>query len=194
MDRMQEYYKNSLLANLCSEYKGQWKVAFKDKEALFNLAMVQQSIPHMLTYAYNGIGLTKNYLKEEFHDFINGKYTSVDADGVKGDYKSTLYVDFNHVVETMDDVMTFMWCDIPALVMNTGKACKFYIGCKSNVNISMRGYNTAIIMLFDESKVTIDECDTNCMATIFRYDPKASVEIDKFCLGNVKIHEKELRL
>lgn len=190
---MQEYYKNSLLANLCSEYKGIWQASMQDKEELFKLALQQQSIPHLLTYANNGIGLTKEYLRKEFKDFVNGKYIAIDADGVKGNYKSTLYVDCKHKVKTQSDVMALMWCNTQVEVQET-KAIKLYIGCKSNVKVTLQGYNTAIIMLFDESKVTIDECDTYTTATIYKYSEHATVEIDKYCLAKVKIHEKELRL
>lgn len=193
MDRMQEYYKNSLLANLCSEYKGHWQASMQDKEKLFVLAMQQQSIPHLLTFANNGIGLTKEYLKDEFENYINGKYKAIDADGVKGDYKSTLYVDCDHKINTTDDVMTFMWCDAQLEVQET-KATKLYIGCQSNVKVTPQGYNTIIIMLFDESKVRIDECDTFTNINIYRYGQQTAVEIDKYCLAKVKIHEKELRL
>lgn len=194
MDKMQEYYKNALLANLCTEYKAEWRNAMSDKKALFDMAVIQQSIPHMLTFAYNGIGLTKEYLKEEFQDYINGKYTAIDVDGVKGNYKTTLYVGFKGILRLSDDVSVFMWSNISSLMLNTSKAAKFYIGCKSNVTLNLDGYNSIILMLFDESTVRIGECDTTCDVTIFKYSTDAHVELSKYCLANVKTYEKELRL
>lgn len=194
MDKMQEYYKNAILANLCNEYKSDWRDAMQSKEALFNLAMVQQSIPHLMTFAYNGIGLTKEYLKNEFSDYINGKYTAINADGVDGNYKTSLYVGENAIFRPSDDVSAFMWATIPNVIFKTSKAAKIYVGCESNINIIMQGYNSITIMLFDESKVTIDECDTTCDVNVYKYSNMAKVETHKYCLANVKIHEKTLKI
>ena len=194
MDRIQEYYKNSILANLCNVYKSEWKNAMQSKEELFKLALVQQSLPHMMTFAYNGIGLTKEYVEEEFKDYINGKYTAIDVDGVKGNYKTTLYIGENAVLKPLDDVIAFMWANVPNLIFKACKAAKIYVGCKSNVNIIMQGFDSITVMLFDESKVTIDECDTTCDVNIYKYSDMATVEIDKYCLAKVNIHQKQLKI
>lgn len=194
MDKMQEYYKNSLLANLCSEYKTEWRQAMMDKRALFDMAVTQQSIPHLMTFAYNGLGLTQEYVEREFAEYINGRYTAIDVDGVKGNYQTTLYVGFKGILALSDDVSAFMWANIPSLTFKRCKASKIYLGCKSNITLNMDGYNSITVMLFDESRVRIGECDTTCDITVFKYSDLAHVEIGKYCLGNVKIHEKELRL
>lgn len=194
MDRLQTYYKNALLANLCSEYKNRWKTASQDKKALFQLAMSQQSLPHLMTFAYNGKGLPKEYLEREFCDYINGKYKAIDADGVQDNYVTTLHVGIQGISEACGDVLAFMWANVPLLKIDACKCPKIYIGCKSNVNMSLQGYNSITVMLFDESKVKIDECDETCSVNIYKYGQKAHVDIDQFCLAKVKIHEKQLRL
>lgn len=194
MDKLQEYYKNAILANLCGEYKSDWQHAMQDKEALFRLALTQQSIPHMMTFAYNGIGLTQQYVEKEFSEYINGKYTAIDVDGVKGNYKTSLYVGENAIFKPSDDVLAFMWANIPILTLNACKAAKIYIGCKSNVHIQMQGYNSITVMLFDESRVYIDECDDTCDVNIYKYSKDAKVETDKFCLAKVKTYDKKLRI
>ena len=194
MDRLQTYYKNAILANLCSDYKSRWKLASQDKKALFQLAMSQQSLPHLMTFAYNGKGLTKEYVEKEFSDYINGKCKAVDADGVQDNYITTLYVGGQGISEACGDVLAFMWANVPLLKIETCKCPKIYIGCQSNICIAPQGYNSVVVMLFDESRVKIDECDETCSINIYKYGQKAHVDINQFCLAKVKIHEKQLRL
>jgi hypothetical protein len=48
--------------------------------------------------------------------------------------------------------------------------------------------------LFDNSKITIEELDEESCVTVYKYSDSASVELGKFCLGNVKVFNKKLRL
>ena len=48
--------------------------------------------------------------------------------------------------------------------------------------------------VFDESVVTIDDFDENSDIIVYKYSEKAVVEIGKFCLGRVKVFNKELKL
>ena len=194
MDRMQEYYKNAILANLCNEYKNEWKHAMSDKRALFDMALAQQSLPHLMYFANNGMGLTKEYLESEFEEYINGKYTAIDADGVKGNYKTTLYVGYNGILSLSDDVSCFMWANIPRLKIKATKATKIYVGCKSNVTLDLQGYNSITIMLFDESQVNLLECDDTNDVTVFNYSEHSTFITDKYALAKVKTFNKTLKL
>ena len=194
MNEMQNYYKHALLNGLCSDYKGRWQVAMKDKEKLFNLAMCQQSLPHMCTYAYKGDGLTKEYIEQQFGDFINGKYTSIDADGVIGNYKTQMYVGYSAHLSLSNDVTAFLWCDVPTLQFEAIRAEKIYVACKSKVNISCDGYNNIVVMLFDESEIVLDDIDEDSTILVYRYSNNSKVEKGKYCFGRVKVFDKELVL
>ena len=54
MDELQRYYKESLLANLCAEYKGYWQKAHGNKEELMRFVFSLQSEPHFATFCYLG--------------------------------------------------------------------------------------------------------------------------------------------
>ena len=195
MDALGYYYKNALLADLCGEYKGRWQSASHDKESLLRLAVSQQSFPHMATFAYEGNGLTEEYITEEFKDFINGRYTAVDADGVDGGYKTQLFVGHDKYISDNVDVLCMMWCDVPTLEVGKTKATKIYAACCSKVNIVCDGYNHVIVMLFDESSVMLEDVDEDSSVTIYKYSDKAKVEIGKYCLSKkVKVFNKELKL
>lgn len=195
---MLEFYKAALqgaITNpLCDEYKGEWRRCGDDKESLVKLALRQQSIPFVITHCYQGKGLTKEYIKENFGEFINGKRKILDADMVQG-YSYALYVDFKAVCKTDIDVLAFMWCDSPQVELNIARCPILYVGAKSEVHLVCNGYNAPKIYLFDESKLVIDDADDTCSVTVYKYSKDADVEIGKYCTTKkVNVFDKELRL
>ena len=194
MDDLNKYYKNSLLNNLCSEYRGYWQSAHNDKRKLITLAMSQQAIPHFATYCYNGQGLTKDYIVRNFGNFINEKTKILDADGVDG-YSYALYIAENSILTPSADVISLMWCTSTTVQIKTAKCPILYVSNKSEINLVLDGYNSIKIYLFDESKINIEDADDTCNATIYKYSDKCSVELGKFCLSKrIKQHNKELKL
>lgn len=194
MDELFKYKKAALVNGLCNEYKGYWQAAGSDKLKLFTLAMAQQSIPHLVTYAYNGIGLTKQYVLDNFNDYINGKTPIYDADGVEG-YTYALYISQNRTLTPLQDVISCMWCNDVTLHLKTAKCGFIYISNKSDIKLSLDGFNSPKIYLFDESTLTIEDADETCSATIYKYSDKCKVNYGKFCLSKrIKEHQKELRL
>lgn len=195
MDDLNKYYKNALLGNLCGEYRGYWQSAHNDKEKLVRLALQQQCLPHLISYSYEGKGLSKEYILENFKDYINGNYIGINVDGVDGDYKSELYVGFNGILTLCDDILCTMWTSIPYLNLPTCKATKIYCGCSSELHINCDGFNNVIIMLFDDSVVSLEDFDETCSANIYKYSDKCKVNYGKYCLSKrINEHQKELRL
>lgn len=188
------YYKNALVDNLCSKYRGYWQAASHDKLKLLHLALSQQAIPHWLTYAYEGRGITKDYVLENFGDYINGNYIIEDADDVKG-YTYQLYTDFKGISTPSGDVCVFAWCNSTYVDVKATKCPIFYVGCNSDLHISLYGYNSLVIYLFDESVVTIEDADETSSVYIYRYSQKADVIQGKYCICNkFRIFDKTLRL
>ena len=194
-DELFIYHKNATLDNLCKEWKDKWKACHNDKEKLVNLVMMQQSLPHFLTYCHQGKGLSKEYILDNFADFINGKYTGIDVDGVKGNYKTSLNVAENAIFKLSDDVSVFMWSTIPSLQIEGCKATKLYVGCSSEVHLVCEGYNSVTVMLFDDSVLYLDDIDEESSVTVYKYSDESRVEIGRFCLSQ-KVHQfrKELKL
>lgn len=194
MDDLFKYYKNALTNGLCQEYKGYWQSAHGDKKKLVDLVLQQQALPHFITYCNNGQGLSKEYLLENFNDYINGNYVAIDVDGVKGNYKTQLYVGVKGICDASNDVSCFMWSNVPLVEIQTCKATKIYCGCNSILHISCGGYNNITIMLFDNSQVVLDDVDEDSTIVIYKYSNKCNVEHGKFCFGKVKEFTKTLRL
>jgi len=189
-----KYYKAALVNGLCGEYKGYWQAASDDKLKLITLAMAQQSIPHVATYAYNGLGLTKQYIETEFKDYINEKTPILDADDVEG-YTYALYIAENRFIKPSVDVSHFMWCDNITVELKTCKCPFLYVSNKSNIKLVLDGFNAPKIYLFDESNVTIDDADETCSVTIYKYSDKCNVKYGKYCISKrIQEHQKKLRL
>ena len=194
-----EFQKNSFLGKvsgqpLCQEYKQLWKSCGDDKEMLMKLAMRQQAIAYVVTACHKNLGLTKEYIKKEYAGYING-YTIHDADEVHG-YTYGLYVDWNYENDLVvdKDVISVMWTVGANIVVPSTKAPVIYISNRSNVHIVGDGYNTVNIKLFDESKIVVEDIDSNSEVVVYKYSDKASVEEGKYCFGKVKVFNKELRL
>lgn len=194
MNALEEYYKNSLLNNLCGEYKNRWRAAGQDKLELLKLSLCQQSLPHVCTFAYVGKGLTKDYIKANFKEYING-YTVENADGVGG-YTYGLFVDYdfdnNLVVDK--DVCSLMWCRNTDVVVPATKCPVLYVSNQSDVRIVCEGCNLVRVYLFDESAVTLEDIDEESTVLVYRYSDKATVSNGRFALGKSKIFDKKLKI
>ena len=199
MDReMLMFQRNALLGKisaepLCAQYKSKWRSCGDSKEMLVRLVMQQQSIPYFSHACYMNLGLTKEYIKDNFGDFINGNKTLNDVEGVEG-YKYQLYVDYSGDFKAVADVTSLMWCNCPTVSVEATKCPLFYVSNNSEVHFALDGYNSIRIYLFDESKVVIDDADDTCDIIIYKYNNKSDVELGKYCFGKVKIFNKTLRL
>lgn len=195
---MFSFYKAALNGEistpLCSEYKASWRKCGDNKEMLVRLSLSQQALPFVATHAYQKKGLTKEYIKEHFKEYINGKILE-DCDGVDG-YTYALYVDWDYEndlnIET--DVASVMWTTGANIVIPQCKCPTIYLSNKSNVHVVGEGFNTVNIKLFDESKVTVEDIDKDSEVIVYKYSDKAAIEEGKYCFGKVKVFNKELRL
>lgn len=195
---MFRFYKSALSGEiatpLCSEYKSAWRKCGDNKEMLVRLSLSQQALPFVATHAYQKKGLTKEYIKEHFKEYINGRILK-DCDGVDG-YTYALYVDWDYEndlnIET--DVASVMWSTGANIVIPQCKCPTIYLSNKSNVHIVGEGFNTVNIKLFDESKITVDDIDKDSEIIVYKYSDKAAIEEGKYCFGKVKVFNKELRL
>lgn len=193
-----EFQKSALqgvLADpLCAEYKTKWRQCGDDKEKLVRMVMSQQALPFFFAHCYNNKGLSKEFIMDYFKDYINGAYTGTDTDGVDGDYKTQLYVGYNDDVSERMDVASFQWCK-NTLIMPQCKATKLYVGCGSELHLECEGYNSVVVMLFDDSTLFLDDIDEDSSVVVYNYSEKAKVKVGKFCLST-KIREfrKQLKL
>ena len=196
---MLTFKRNALLGNisgqpLCADFKSAWRRCGNNKEMLVRLALMQQSQPYFSTACYKNLGLTKDYIKREFKDYING-YVIKDADNVDG-YTYSLYVDWDYEndLDVNVDVCSIMWTVGANIVVPSTKCPTIYISNRSNVHLVCEGYNSVNVKLFDGSVLTIEDLDENSNVVVYKYGGDAKVELGKYCLGSVSVFDKELRL
>lgn len=193
MDELIFYRKNALLSNLCKEWNTKWSNCHGDKEKLMQLVLARQAMPHFATFCYNGAGVSKDYCLREFGDYVNGKLFK-DVDGVEG-YTSCMYVDTKELITINADTTHLMWCDNVDVTIPETKCSVLYVSNKSSVHLTLEGYNTVLIYLFDESEVIIEDADETCEVIVYRYSDNSKVERGTFCISpKVKIFNKLLKL
>lgn len=196
---MFDFYKNALsgaiTTPLCADYINEWRNCGDDKGRLMQLALRQQSLPYFISHCHSGKGLSKNYILENFGEYINQGEKSIiqDADGVQG-YTSAMYVAFNTIFNATTDVLALMWCYCAHVIIDATKSPILYVGANSSIHISCDGYNCPKIYLFDTSKIVLYDVDEGSKVVVYKYSDDAVVEKGKFCLGEVKEFRKELRL
>lgn len=192
MDEMTNFRKNALLENLCKEWSSMWAACHEDKEKLMRLVLMQQSAPYFATFCNNGKGLSREYCKREFGDYVNGRVFH-DCDGVKG-YTYAMYVDAPTSVEIGLDVVQMLWCNNVDVLIPQTKCPVLYVSNHSTLNITLDGYNSPKIYLFDDSVVNIVDGDEESKVIVYKYSDNAKVEIGKYCLSTVKVFNKQLKL
>lgn len=194
---MFDFYRRALLGTpmiepLCDEYKTLWKNCHDDKEKLVSLCLQQQACPWFATMCYLGYGVTKDYLMEEYADYINGRRLLKDCDGVNG-YTYALYCGYDDSCELSADVAHFMWCDTTVGIGET-KCPTIYISNQSDVSLVCDGYNSIRVYLFDESKLTLEDIPEGTEVTVYAYGSRCSVVNGKYAIGKIRVHNKTLRL
>lgn len=192
MDEMMFFRKNALLDGLCKEWSEMWGACHSEKEKLMRLVLMQQSAPYFATYCNQGKGLTKDYCKREYKDYINGRVFN-DCDDVKG-YTYSMYIDAPTSVLMHVDVAQFLWCNNTSVTIEKTKCPTLYISNHSNVELMLEGFNTPHIYLFDDSVLNINDAGDESTVVVYKYSKDAKVNVGKYCLCDVKVHEKELRI
>ena len=192
MDEMLSFRKNALLNNLCKEWDNMWKACKENKEKLVRLVLMQQSQPYFADYCYRGVGLSKEYVLENFADYING-VVHHDCDEVQG-YEYALYVGYTDDITCVVDVLSMMWCDVPQLLIKRHKAPILYVSNNSKVHLVCEGYSYVRVYLFDESELIVGDTDENTDIIVYKYSENCTVTKGQYCLGRVNEFVKSLRL
>lgn len=195
---MIDFTRNALLGNisgqpLCASYKAALRQCGDDKEMLVRLALQQQSMPYVSTACYKRLGITKEYIMDNYGDYINGNKTFEDVEGVSG-YTYQMYVGYDKELIITSDVTTLMWCNDICIKVPETKCPTIYVSNNSSVYLHCEGFNSVNIKMFDESCVIIDNLYKNSDVIVYKYSNNADVKTMNNCFGCVKIFNKQLKL
>lgn len=175
MESIERFKLNAIERDLCSEYALKWQQC-KDKESLFSLSLIPQSIPYMATSSFRGWGLSVKDLKTDFADYINGKYIVNNLDGVKG-ATGSFYVDYDNDISDVNTVMHFMSCKDMKISIPKYRAISLYISNSSNVKIDIPVGFTCIY-LYDNSTIDLGDIKSGATVVVYRYSNDAKVIYD----------------
>ena len=187
------FLKDAYSNGLCKEYRDEIRNCHEDKLQLVRLAMRQQSCPWMATKMYEGV-ITTDYILNTFGEYLNG-YVLKDCDNVDG-YNYMWFVDWDYAndIVASADVLHISHTVGANVVVPKVLCPTIYVSNRSKIHLVCEGFNTINVKVFDESEVTIEDCDHSCEVLVYKYSDKAKVVQGKYCLGHVNIHQKELRL
>lgn len=187
------FMKDAYNSGLCNEYRDEIRRCHEDKLSLVRLAMRQQSIPYIASKMREGV-ITKDYVKKAFSGFLNG-FILKDCDGVKN-YTYAWYVDYdydNGITLDVDVAHVSFTSDVDVVVPKS-KCTVLYVSNSSHCNIVLEGYNSPKVYIFDDSSVNIETADEYSTVVVYKYSEESVVSEGKFCLGNVRVFSKNLRL
>lgn len=187
------FLKDAYNNGLCKEYRDEIRNCHEDKLQLVRLAMRQQSCPWMATKMYEGV-ITTDYILNTFGEYLNG-YVLKDCDNVDG-YNYMWFVDWDYAndIVASADVLHISHTVGANVVVPKVLCPTIYVSNRSKIHLVCEGFNTINVKVFDESEVTIEDCDHSCEVLVYKYSDKAKVERGKYCLGHVNEFDKELRL
>ena len=187
------FLKDAYSSGLCNEYRDEIRRCHDDKLQLVRLAMRQQSCPWMATKMYEGV-ITTDYILNTFGEYLNG-YVLKDCDNVAG-YNYMWFVDWDYAndIVASADVLHISHTVGANIIVPQTKAPTIYISNDSDISLVCEGFNSVNVKLFDDSIVTIEDLDENSEVFVYKYSKNAKVELGRYCLGKVKVFDKELRL
>ena len=187
------FLKNAYSSGLCKEYRDEIRICHGVDLQLVRLAMRQQSYPWVATKIREG-AITTDYILRRFGKYLNG-YVLKDCDGVAGfSYSWFVCVKNENSIFAKTNVAHFTNVRDTNVVIPTSLCPVLYVSNKSDVSITGEGFNAIRVYLFDESVVNLDDFDENSSVLVYKYSKDARVEIGKYCLGKVKIFDKELKI
>lgn len=124
--------RNAVLLGLCDRYKTEWNEA-KDKKDLVDMALDANGVEFMAKSVAEGWGLSKDYILDNFGDYVNGSYVRD-----KGGYTSEIYVGYGGDILQRATLNLLVGCDTSVLVPE-GSMCKIYVCGMSDVRIKCVG-------------------------------------------------------
>lgn len=188
-----KFLKNAYETGLCDEYRDLIRSCREDKLEIMRLAMRQQSIPYVAEKMRQGV-IKKQYLLKNYGGYLNG-YVLHDCDDVPN-YTYSWFVDYDYVndLEVTTDVAHISYTKKTTVIVPETKCPTLYISNKSDVSLVCEGYNTVKVYMFDNSRLIVEDTDTETDLIIYEYSDSCEVTNGKFCLGKVKTFRKELRI
>jgi len=195
------FFKNCIERKLCKEYVLLWRNC-KTKKDFVDLSLRMSSIPFIADSIYNGWGLSVEFIKDYFADFINGKYIGYDVDCIKKvdkenklkKYFNTLiYCNYKDKIIFNENIIHVINSDCDLHISFNNEIKIVFISNKSNVKLHLTECATTTIYLFDESKVTVVEDTEHTLTSFYKYSDRCSI-VQIETKGKYLFYNKDLKI
>lgn len=125
--------RKSILMGLCEKYREKWD-ACASKKQLVDMALDSNGIEFMADAIAFGWGLSKEYLMQEFGEFMNGFYRRQEEG-----YASEMYIGAHEVLSAESTLLLIGYCDDIEIEIPEHAVCRIYICGGSSVRIENNG-------------------------------------------------------
>lgn len=126
--------RNSILMGLCKKYKEKWDLC-SNKKQLVDMSLDINGVEFMADSIAFGWGLSKEYLQEEFGEFMNGNYQSEE-----NGYTSEMFIGASGITRVKSTLLLVAYCDDLEIEIPEYMACRIYVCGGSRVQIRNRGH------------------------------------------------------
>lgn len=153
----------ALSLGLCDEYKHKWDSCVSEKE-LIDIALDSNGVEFLADSFSFGWGMSYDYIKERFSDFINGKYVR-NKDG----YTSEIYIGYNGAI-SLRSTITIIVNSYVDLAIPEHYVGSVYVCDHSKVWVHGRG----IVDIYEYGDNDVCENFTDPLAITYRVIDKSS--------------------
>lgn len=138
--------RKSLALGLCGAYSKAWNAAV-NKAELMDLALTCDGAAYIADGVTFGWGLSKQYIKSEFAEYINGGYTRR-----KDGYTSSMYVDIDGDI-TPNTTLVVVIGGKPKIRLSPNEVCIIFL-C-GDCNVEIYGGLDVNVEVYGDSKFNI---------------------------------------
>lgn len=128
--------RKALAMGLCGKYNEKWADATTQKE-LVDLATDINGADFLCASVAKGWGLSRDFLLQNFGDYINGRYVS--AHGEKKDYTSEVFIGCDGEIRARTTIIIVLYSDVTVYVPKN-HACRIFAAGNTNIGIQCDGH------------------------------------------------------
>jgi len=152
MNELLEYKCNAKRLGICEPYLKRWNEA-TSKEDLMNIALDINGVDFLAISTAEGWGLPVDYIKQNFGNYINGKWQRQGRG-----YTSELYVGYKASITQRSTITLLIGCNCKFYTPKY-HVCSLFVSGKSHVTVCGRGKCT--VTTYGDAMASRDE-KSNC--------------------------------
>lgn len=131
-----ELKRKALAMGLCGDYKEKWGNSTTHRD-IIHLATDVNGADFLCASAEKGWGLSKDFILQNFPEYINGKYIA--RQGKDKGYTSEIFIGYSGKITARTTILIVLYSDATVQVPKN-HVCKIFAARNPNINIQCEGY------------------------------------------------------